>query len=83
MEQINTNKTKVKIEEICEDCKKLIDKGRHTESHKNLTQTAFKEFPSQFGNVDEYYYKCKSCPAIWLHETGSYGQGWQLLNRTV
>lgn len=82
MENNSTEKPKVKIEQLCEDCRKLIDKGRHTEPHKNLIQTSFRQFSSQDGSLDEFYYKCNICPAVWLNENGSYGQGWQLLNRT-
>lgn len=61
----------MKIEEICTDCKKLLGKGRYTEPHKNLVKTNFNEVKSMFGNVDEYFYKCKVCPKTWMHETGS------------
>jgi len=60
---------------ICYDCKKLVGK-RHEPPHKNLTQTNFKEVKSSFGNIDEYYYSCKSCNKTWLRETGTYGEGW-------
>ncbi|MGG7437389.1 hypothetical protein ACQ7CU_04840 [Chryseobacterium arthrosphaerae] len=63
---------------ICSYCKDLIGKGRHDPPHIHLIQTKFIEFPSQFGNVDEYYYKCKICSTFWLHEHGNYGQGWQI-----
>lgn len=76
MENNEKNKKEVKIDELCVDCKELIGKGRYTPPHKNLVQTNFKEVKSQFGNVDEYYYKCNACPKTWLHETGSYGEGW-------
>ncbi|WP_330745334.1 hypothetical protein [Chryseobacterium sp. CP-77] len=62
--------------QLCKDCKDLIGEQRHTPPHKNLVQTDFKEVKSQFGNVDEYYYKCNSCSKTWLRETGSYGEGW-------
>ncbi len=60
----------------CEDCEKLVGAGRHTPAHKNLIQTDYKPVSSMFGSVDEYYYKCAACGETWLHETGSYGQGW-------
>lgn len=63
--------------ECCNECIALIGKEWHTPPHKYLVQTDFKAVPSQFGNVDEYYYECKQCDKTWLHETGSYGHGWQ------
>lgn len=72
----NSTEKKEKIYDLCLDCQELIGKGRHTPPHTNLIQTNFKEVKSQFGNVDEYYYKCTVCPKTWLHETGSYGEGW-------
>lgn len=64
------------VKELCEDCKELIGKQRHTPPHENLVKTDFKEVPSMFGNVDEHYYKFKICSKIWMRETGSYGEGW-------
>lgn len=76
MENNDKKNTELKSDELCNDCKELIGKGIHTQPHKNLVQTNFKEVKSQFGNVDEYYYKCTACPKTWLHETGNYGEGW-------
>lgn len=61
---------------LCDACKALLGKSRHTPLHRNLRQTNFKEVKSQFGNVDEYYYTCNVCSKNWLRETGSYGEGW-------
>jgi len=61
---------------LCEACKALEGKSRHTPPHRNLIQTNFKEVISQFGNVYEYYYICKDCSKTWLHEKGTYSQGW-------
>jgi len=63
--------------ECCNECVALNGKGRHALPHKYLVQTDFKAVLSQFGNVDEYYYECRKCCKTWLHETGSYGHGWQ------
>lgn len=76
MENNKKNKNEIKTNELCADCKELIGKGRYTPAHKNLVQTNFKEVKSQFGNVDEYYYKCNACSKTWLRETGNYGEGW-------
>ncbi len=67
---------KVDKNSYCADCKSLIGAGIHTQAHKNLHQTSFKEVNSMFGSVDEYYYTCKVCEKTWLHETGNYGSGW-------
>lgn len=64
------------MDPICEDCQALIGGSRHTPPHKNLISTGYKPFPSMFGSVDEHYYTCKKCGKTWLHETGSYGEGW-------
>lgn len=61
---------------LCIDCEKLIGGHRHTPPHGNLVSTRVKEVNSMFGSVDEYYYKCRVCSKEWMHETGSYGQGW-------
>lgn len=76
MENNKTKKNDVKTDDLCLNCKELIGKSRHTPPHNDLEQTGFKEVKSQFGNVDEYYYKCKVCSKTWMHETGSYGEGW-------
>lgn len=76
MENNDIKSKEIKSDEFCSDCKELIGKGRHTPPHKNLVQTGYKEVKSQFGNVDEYYYSCKICSKTWMHETGSYGEGW-------
>lgn len=62
--------------ELCNDCKNLIGKGRYDPPHENLKKTGFRPFESMFGSVDEYYYTCKICGTDWLHEKGSYGEGW-------
>lgn len=61
---------------LCDACKALLGKSRHTPPHRNLRQTNFKEVKSIFGNVDEYYYSCNDCSKTWVHEKGNYGQGW-------
>lgn len=61
---------------LCDDCKGLIGASRHTRPHANLSHVEFKAVGSMFGSVDETYYKCRVCGKEWLHETGSYGQGW-------
>jgi len=71
------NNTEENTPKSCDECNALNGKGRHTPPHKYLLQIDFKAFPSQFGNVDEYYYECRQCGKKWLHETGSYGHGWQ------
>ena len=71
------NIDEVNTQSVCKECKKLEGGNRHTPAHQFLVQTDFKPFPSQYGNVDEYYYKCSQCGKTWLHETGNYGQGWQ------
>lgn len=69
----------MKNNNLCTDCKELVGKGRHTPPHKNLVQTKLIESgKSMFGRTDEYYYKCKNCSTTWLHEKGSYGEGWIL-----
>jgi hypothetical protein len=60
----------------CDSCKQLIGANRRTAPHSNLVQTNYKSVDSVYGSVDEYYYKCKVCGKEWLHEMGSYGQGW-------
>jgi hypothetical protein len=61
---------------ICDDCLALKGASRHATPHKNLRFLEFKPVKSMFGSVDETYYKCSVCGKEWLHETGSYGQGW-------
>lgn len=61
---------------LCEDCKNLVGKQRYTPPHGNLVRSSFKEVKSMFGNVDEHYYVCNTCSKTWLHETGTYGEGW-------
>jgi len=60
----------------CDDCKGLIGASRHTQPHANLSHVEFKAVRSMYGAVDETYYNCKAYGKQWLHETGSYGQGW-------
>lgn len=60
----------------CKDCENLVDKKRYTDPHENLIETNYIEVKSQFGNVDEVYYKCKVCSTTWLFEKGNYGEGW-------
>lgn len=76
MENKNLKSTDENNMDLCEDCKNLVGKQRYTPAHRNLVKTTSKEVKSMFGNVDEHYYKCKECSKTWLHETGSYGQGW-------
>jgi hypothetical protein len=64
------------IEPPCEDCKKLLGADRRIVPHQNLKLTGSKPMTSMFGSVGEYYYECKKCGKSWLHETGSYGEGW-------
>ncbi|MEJ5146413.1 hypothetical protein [Sphingobacterium sp. MYb388] len=61
---------------LCDACKALLGKKRHTPPHKYLIQTNFLEVKSQFCNVDEYFYTCRTCSKTWLLEKGTYGQGW-------
>ena len=68
--------TKASVLQMCDNCKKLVGGSRYTLKHKDLIQTDYKPFPSKYGVVDEYYYKCQQCSKEWLHETGNYGQGW-------
>nr|WP_199000931.1 hypothetical protein [Flavobacterium sp. ASV13] len=78
MEDENSKSANEKHTYFCKECKDLIGKKRYTSPHSNLTQTNVKEVNSIFGNVDEHYYNCKVCSTKWLHETGSYGEGWIL-----
>lgn len=78
MENINSKDTNQKHISLCKDCKALVGKKRYTSSHRNLKKTNKREVNSIFGNVDEHYYECASCSTTWLHETGSYGEGWIL-----
>ena len=61
---------------MCDDCKRLVGAHRHAQPHSNLVSTDFKEINSMFGSVNEHYYECRVCHRKWMHETGSYGQGW-------
>lgn len=61
---------------LCDQCQLLLGAGRHVQPHSNLIFEGKREVPSQFGNVDEYYYRCSKCEKKWLRETGNYGHGW-------
>jgi len=61
---------------LCDSCRKLVGAGRHTKPHSNLEKTNFNPIKSMHGSVDETDYTCRVCEKKWLHETGSYGQGW-------
>lgn len=76
MENNEVKKNKNESVVLCDDCQKLVGKGRYTPPHNNLVQTDFKEVKSMFGSANEYYYKCKVCSKNWMHERGSSGEGW-------
>ncbi|KRD58719.1 hypothetical protein ASE40_20625 [Flavobacterium sp. Root935] len=78
MENKNSKSGNAKNTEICKDCEALVGKKRYTPPHRNLKKKEIREVNSIFGNVDEHYYECNSCSTTWLHETGSYGEGWIL-----
>lgn len=71
MESLNINEGS-----ICAPCKLLQGAKRYTEPHKNLQLLESRSVNSQFGSVNEHYYKCRSCGKSWLYESGNYGEGW-------
>lgn len=66
----------LKIQSMCDDCKKLVGAGRSSKPHANLVYVGGKNVSSIMGASDEANYYCKVCGFNWLHETGSCGMGW-------
>ena len=62
---------------ICQPCKGLIGRGRHTPPHSHLVKVGKpREFHSAMGNADEQDYVCQQCDTKWTHEYGNCGTGW-------